>query len=643
MKNVGLILLTVLVVLAGESLPAKTHVMGRGADPWAVPEWESVFDEGPFDLPAGTTRDTAVAEALRLGWKALHELDDREAERAFRLAVTGDEENAEGYLGLAMANDALPGRALAFANRARAKSGSAAEPIRSLADRYAAVCAARGPARGREEGEWARTVRAAWRAAPEGEARDFMTALLVRATLKAGLITEARLRHRELMSAAPGHPARAYALLLAGTPAEAAVALKSVPESPGARRAAGAMLERLGRPVEAAGWFAAAAALAGARHPSDMEDWRMVEDMRKAEVTALAAAGRSDFPDDVPVSVRAEEWLRLEAWDRLAAQPDLPAKAPLRERLALAHARTLAAFAQNRQSDAHARLAEVQVLMAKARAGQSGITPQELPEAEALDLELQLYNLAGRGAAEEARLRFAQLKHIPPLRLARLALALDLPLEAMRNARLAMVSRPHAQPEVEAMVHVAQVTQQRLPPEMDQTSKPVWPALPPPPPVPPAAAPGQMPAWSLPGADGVEQSLASVQGGQTTVFLFFLGHECRHCMDQLRTFDPYASRFAKAGARLVAVSADGPEGVAQTFASLESEPVRRPFAFPVLADSERHAFAPWGVMDEFLGDAIHGVFVLDAGGRLRWRHLGVEPYMMVSDVLAAVEEIGAQP
>lgn len=635
--------MVVLVLLAGEWLPAKTHVMGRGADPWVVPEWEAVFDEGPFDLPAGTTRDTPVAEALRLGWKALHELDDREAERAFRLVVTRDEENAEGYFGLALANDAWPGRALAFANRARAKSGGASEPIRSLADRFATVCAARGPARRIEMGEWARAVRAAWRSAPEGEPRLAMTALLVRATTTAGLLGEARMRHRELMESAPDHPARTYALWLAATPEQAVAALKAVPESPGARRAAGALLERLGRPIEAARWYAAAAALAGARHPSDMEDWRMVEDMRTAEVTAMAAAGRSDFPDEVPVSVRAEAWLRLEAWDRLAKQPDLPVKAPLKERLALAHARALAAFAQNRLPDAHAWLAEVQSLMARARTGQAGITPQELPEFEALESELQLYNLQSRGAAEEARLRFAQLKHIPPLRLARLALALDLPLEANRNARLAMTSKPHAQPELDAMIHIAQVTQQRLPPEMDQDKKPSWPEIPPAPPVPPASAPGQMPSWSLPSADGAEHSLASVLGGQTTVFLFFLGHECRHCMDQLRTFDPYAARFSKAGARLVAVSADGPEGVAKTFASLESETVRRPFAFPVLADADRRAFAPWGVMDEFLGDAIHGVFVVDAGGRLRWRHLGVEPYMMVSDVLAAVEEIGAQP
>jgi peroxiredoxin len=631
------------LTLAAVPLAAKTHVMGRGADPWAVPAWEDVFDEGPFDLPAGGTRESPAEEALALGWKALHELDDREAERAFRLAITRDEENAEGYFGLALANDALPGRALAFANRAVAKISRATPSRQPLIREFAAVCAARGPARRAAEGTWARTVREAWRAAPAGEARHALTALLVRSLLRAGLAAEARLRLRELLAEVPDHPARSYALWFTVNPAEAVAALQSLPVTPGARRAAGAMLERLGRPADAAGWYAAAAALAGSRHPSDMEDWRLVEDMRTAEVAALAAAGRAEFPEEVPVSVRVEAWLRLEAWDRLAAQPDLPAKAPLRERLALAHARSFAGFVQGRLPDAHAWLAEVQQLLVRARSGQGGITPAELPAVEALEMELQLHNLLTRGEADEARARFAQLQHIPPARAARLALALDLPREAMQNARRAVLSRPHAQPERDLLVRIAQTTQQRLRPE-DQAAEPQeWPPLPSPPTAAPAAAPGLLPAWSLQGADGAEHSLAGIQDGQPTVVLFFLGHECRHCMDQLRTFDPMAPRFAKAGARLVAVSADGPDGVAKTFASLESEPVQRPFIFPVLADAERRAFAPWGVMDQFYGDAIHGVFVLDGAGRLRWRHLGVEPYMMVADVLAAVEEMGAAP
>jgi peroxiredoxin len=640
MRTLWFVLCT--LALAAGPAAAKTHVMGRAADPWAVPAWENIFDEGPFDLPDGGSRDTPAAEALELGWNALHQLDDREAERAFRLAITRDEENPQGCLGLALANEALPGRALAFANRAQARIAQAPARWQPMIKAYATLCAARGPARRAPEQLWVREVRNAWKSAAPGAEKNHLAGLLVRALTRGGLAGEARLRLRDLLAEAPEHPARAYALWLASSPSTAAAALAAAPTTPGGRRAAGRMLDRLGRPVEAAAWYAAAATLAGARHPSDMEDWRLVEEMRVAEVAALAAAGRADFPEEVPVSARVDAWLRLEAWDRLAAQPDLPAKAPLRERLALAHARALAGFVQGRLPDAHAWLAEVQQLIARARTGQAGITPAELPMLEALESELQLHNLRTRGAEDEARARFAQLQHIPPTRTARLALALNLPLEAMQHARQAALAQPHGQPEQQLLAAVATATHQHLPEEA-ATEAWEWPALPAPPPSPPAATPGQLPPWSLPGADGTELALGQIQDGQPTVVLFFLGHECRHCMDQLRTFDPYAPRFRKAGARLVAVSADAPDGVAKTFASLESEPVQRPFAFPVLADPDRRAFAPWGVMDQFYGDAIHGVFVLDGAGRLRWRHLGVEPYMEVADVLAAVEELGAVP
>ncbi|MFN0125323.1 MAG: redoxin domain-containing protein [Verrucomicrobiales bacterium] len=633
------------MVLWAGPLAAKTHVMSRGADPWAVPAWEDVFDEGPFDLPAGTTRDTPPDEALRLGWRALHALDDREAERAFRLVITQDEESAMAYLGLALANESLPGRALAFANRAVAKSTRASETDRRLIHAFAAIAPKRDALRRRGEADWAREVRAAWSSAAPPVKYD-MAALLVRGLIRAGFTGEARLRLRELLTDFPDHPARAYALLLAIRPADAITALKDLPASPGAYRAAGAMLERLGRPVEAAGWYAAAAALAGTRHPADMEDWRLVEEMKTAEVAALAAAGRAEFPDVVPVSVRVDAWLRLQAWDRLGAQPDIPAKAPIRDRFALAHARALAAFVQGRPADAYAWLSEVQQLLAKVRSGAAGVPPTEVPVFEDMESELQMYNLLGRGAADEARGRFASLRHIPPARAARLALALELPLEALRYARAAVKATPHGQPERELLATVAQATQQPLSEEEANRDQTPWQPIPAPPagtPTAPVAPAGQLPEWTLTDADGTPRSLSEVQGGQPTVFLFFLGHECRHCMDQLRTFDPMAARFTKAGARLVAVSIDDPTGVAKTFASLESEPVRRPFTFPVLADHERRAFTAWGVIDEFYDDAIHGVFVVDAAGRLRWRHLGVEPYMMVADVLAAVEELGAVP
>jgi len=102
---------------------AQTHVMANAVDLYRILPWKEAFAEGPFDLPntatAGaldedigiTTSVPAARAACPLGWRALLHLDDREAERAFRLAVTRDPACAFGYLGLALANEAWPGQA----------------------------------------------------------------------------------------------------------------------------------------------------------------------------------------------------------------------------------------------------------------------------------------------------------------------------------------------------------------------------------------------------------------------------------------------------------------------------------------------------------------------------------------------------
>lgn len=629
------------LVLAGWPLAAQTHVMSRAADPWAVPTWEEVFNEGPFDLPAGGTVGTPVEKALELGWAALHALDEREAERAFRLAITRDENRAAGYFGLALANDRRPGRASVCAARAVEKLAGATAVEGRLINALAALCQVRGPGRRAAEMIWVRELRAVWAAAAAGPEKNDLAALYVRGLARAGLAPEARLRLRELRAAAPDHPARAYDLWLAIRPAEALDALAVIPPTAGAHRAAGEMLESLGRPEDAVRWFAAASALAASRHPADMEDWRFVEEMRTAAVSARTAAGLADFPDDVPVSDRINGWLRLEAWDRLAAVPRLPETSSLMDRMTVGHARALAAVMSGGADAAEAELVELVALLAEARApGAGGLTAAEVAAAAERVTEVQLHQLAARGQTEVARGQFAALRYLPPGRLARLALRLDLPLEAIRNARMASQMRPNAQPEKRLLLAVTTATEQRLPPE-DEVAALTWPPVPAPATTPPAADSVQMPSWSVLDAAGSPHSLEEIQDGRPTVILFFLGHECRHCMDQLRKFDQLAARFEQAGARLVAISADGPEGVDQTWASLETDSVRRRFSFPVFADGGLEAFRQWGVMDAFFGQAIHGVFVLDAGRRLRWRHLGVEPFTGVSDVLAAVYGLAA--
>jgi peroxiredoxin len=147
-----------------------------------------------------------------------------------------------------------------------------------------------------------------------------------------------------------------------------------------------------------------------------------------------------------------------------------------------------------------------------------------------------------------------------------------------------------------------------------------------------------LPPWTLRDGTGAKHALPDLIT-QTTVFVFFLGHECAHCMNQLNTFAPMAGKLRAAGAQIIAISADDPAGVAETFAGPEPGKDPQPFPFLILADNEKQAFRSWGVHDQFFDSPIHGVFIVDGAGRLRWRHLGAEPFTHVSEVLAACEAI----
>lgn len=617
------------------SASAKVHVMSRGGKEGGVPNWENIFDEGPFDLPQGLAREASAEEACARGFAALHQLDDREAERAFRLAIVNDESMTLAYLGLALANDAAPGRALAFATRAVQKRATGQPADQRMAESFAIVCATSGGDRPLRIREWTALLGELAGAETDAVRKANLMALQVRWLLSNNVRLEAETVLRELLALAPGHPAQAYRLWVADGEESVAEALAHCPATPGARRAAGELLQKLGRYEEAAGWFLAAAALAAERHPADMEDWRLVEEARLAATGMMAAAGKADFPEDAPLSVKLEGWLRLEQWDRIKALPDLPAKASLTDQAALAASRALAAFAQGKAEAAWPRLAELQQLQAKARHPATA-----LPAAgqKALFLwfeEAMVANLLARGEKAEALSRLRVLRETPPLRASRLALAAGDRAEALRLAQEAVRQFPRSVPE-NALLEKAKKAAGAV--ESGTAEPPL--ARDPrfAPPIPPGPVAGALPAWTLAEASGAAHT-ATASASQPTVYLFFLGHECRHCMNQLRTFAPRHAQFEKAGIRLIAVSTDGPEGVAQTFASTEAEAAQRPFPFAILADPAQQAFQAWGVIDQFYGDPIHGVFILDAAGRLRWRHLGVEPYMDVDEVLSAAAEL----
>ncbi len=138
------------------------------------------------------------------------------------------------------------------------------------------------------------------------------------------------------------------------------------------------------------------------------------------------------------------------------------------------------------------------------------------------------------------------------------------------------------------------------------------------------------PPFSLPTADGKQVSLRDYKG-QPVILLFYLGHGCLHCLEQLAVFAPAATQFQTAGISLLAVSADSQSALGQT---VEKAKLTGGFPFPLVADSARETFRAYHAYDGFEEVPLHGVFLVDGDGQIRWQDIGHEPFTDVKFLLA---------
>ena len=138
------------------------------------------------------------------------------------------------------------------------------------------------------------------------------------------------------------------------------------------------------------------------------------------------------------------------------------------------------------------------------------------------------------------------------------------------------------------------------------------------------------PAFEVRAEDGGACSLADFEG-KPVVLLYYLGHSCSHCVEQLNAFTPLTEKFREAGIELLAISSEPHEELSKAHELCESEEKR--FPFPLCSDPDATAFKAYGAFDDFENMALHGVFLVDGEGRLRWMDVGPDPYMKAEFLL----------
>ena len=141
-------------------------------------------------------------------------------------------------------------------------------------------------------------------------------------------------------------------------------------------------------------------------------------------------------------------------------------------------------------------------------------------------------------------------------------------------------------------------------------------------------APSAAEPWTLRDVHGVEHSLADYRG-RPVVVIFYLGYGCLHCAEQLEKFAPQADEFAEAGISLIAISTDDEPSLQKSLDNYEGGE----FPFPLVSDAGLDVFKSYRAHDDFESQPLHGTFLIDGDGLVRWRDVSYEPFSDVDFVL----------
>jgi peroxiredoxin len=147
------------------------------------------------------------------------------------------------------------------------------------------------------------------------------------------------------------------------------------------------------------------------------------------------------------------------------------------------------------------------------------------------------------------------------------------------------------------------------------------------------------PDWSLPDRDEKQHALADFKG-KPVLMVFYLGSGCSHCIEQLNVFAPLTPEFANAGIQIVAVSTDSADGLHKTFAQAKDA---SGFPFPILADPGLSAFKSFRAFDDFESIPLHGSFLIDGDGHVRWQNISYQPFREAQWLLGECKRLLSVP
>lgn len=126
-----------------------------------------------------------------------------------------------------------------------------------------------------------------------------------------------------------------------------------------------------------------------------------------------------------------------------------------------------------------------------------------------------------------------------------------------------------------------------------------------------------------------------------TIVIFYLSGECSHCMEQLKKFQANTDGFKKLGVDLIAIGNESAEQ--QLNLTQKTIGNGKPLAIQLQADPALARFKAWRCHDDFEAQALHGVFLVDDKGFIRWQDISYTPFDNTSFLLTEAKRLLALP
>ena len=133
--------------------------------------------------------------------------------------------------------------------------------------------------------------------------------------------------------------------------------------------------------------------------------------------------------------------------------------------------------------------------------------------------------------------------------------------------------------------------------------------------------PSLAPVWSATDSEGETRS-AKQFGNRPLVLLLYLGFGCVHCAEQLKEFSPMVEKYRDAGIDLAGISTETLSQLKSGLKNYDSA-----MRLPLMSNPEVDIFKAFRCYDDFEGLPLHGTFLIDTNGRIRWQDIGYKPFM----------------